>query len=152
MVYVQWNDPEAIVAIFFSCVGFVTTFWSGIVFVRYNNTPVVKSSTRELSYLILAGATLSHASTFPILAKPTILSCALTRLMPGISFAMIYASLVTKTNRIARILAGSKKRFPTRKPLFMSGMAQVSYAYTLCFYLISDVCQGCTSYVNFGLI
>lgn len=63
---------------------------------------------------------------FPILAKPTEISCAVSRLMPGISFAMIYASLLTKTNRIARILAGSKKRFPTRKPLFMSATAQVS--------------------------
>lgn len=126
VIYVQWHDAEAIVAIFFSCLGFITTFWSASIFMRYNNTPVVKSSTRELSYLILAGMTMSHASSFPILAMPSVLTCALSRLLPGVSFAMIYASLFTKTNRIARILAGSKKRFPTRKPMFMSGMAQVS--------------------------
>lgn len=45
--------------------------------------------------------------------------------MPGISFAMMYAALLTKTNRIARILAGSKKKFPTRKPKFMSTTSQV---------------------------
>lgn len=72
-----------------------------------------------------AGMSISHAASFPILAKPSLVSCAMSRLFPGISFAMIYASLFTKTNRIARILAGSKKRFPTRKPLFMSAMAQV---------------------------
>jgi hypothetical protein len=98
---------------------------AGAVFVRYNDTPVVKSSTRELSYLILAGMTLSHAATFPILAEPSWLSCCLSRVLPGLSFAMIYASLLTKTNRIARILAGSKKRFPSRKPRFMSAAAQV---------------------------
>lgn len=38
---------------------------------------------------------------------------------------MIYASLFVKTNRIARILAGSKKRFPTRKARFMSAGAQL---------------------------
>jgi uncharacterized membrane protein len=38
---------------------------------------------------------------------------------------MIYASLLVKTNRIARILAGSKKRFPTKKPKFMSAAAQL---------------------------
>nr|QRN45433.1 metabotropic glutamate 1-like receptor isoform X1 [Carausius morosus] len=123
--YTQWSDPQAIVAIFFSCLGFLATFGSAGVFVRHNNTPVVKSSTRELSYLILAGMTLSHAATFPILARPTWLSCLLARVLPGLSFAMIYASLLTKTNRIARILAGSKKRFPTRKPRFMSAAAQV---------------------------
>ena len=45
-------------------------------------------------------------------------------MLPGLSFAMIYAALVTKTNRIARILAGNKKIL-TRKPRFMSATAQV---------------------------
>lgn len=49
----------------------------------------------------------------------------MNRILPGISFSMIYASLFVKTNRIARILAGSKKRFPTRKPRFMSAGAQL---------------------------
>lgn len=69
--------------------------------------------------------TLSHASIFAILAKPYDVTCALSRFLPGLSFSMIYAALLTKTNRIARILAGSKKRFPTRKPVFMSATAQV---------------------------
>lgn len=51
--------------------------------------------------------------------------CTVNRILPGISFSMIYASLLVKTNRIARILAGSKKRFPTRKPKFMSAGAQL---------------------------
>ncbi|XP_063225236.1 metabotropic glutamate receptor 1-like isoform X2 [Bacillus rossius redtenbacheri] len=123
--FTQWSDAQAVVAIFFSCLGFAATLSTAAVFVRHNDTPVVKSSTRELSYLILAGMTLSHAATFPILARPSWVSCLLARVLPGLSFAMIYASLLTKTNRIARILAGSKKRFPTRKPRFMSATAQV---------------------------
>lgn len=109
----------------FTIIGFLTTSFTFFTFIRFNNTPVVKSSTRELSYIILAGMTLSHASVFPILAKPSTLTCALSRFLPGLSFSMIYAALLTKTNRIARILAGSKKRFPTRKPMFMSAAAQV---------------------------
>ncbi|KAG8290470.1 Metabotropic glutamate receptor 1 [Homalodisca vitripennis] len=123
--FVKWSDTEAVVSIAFSCLGFLSTFLTASVFVRYNDTPVVKSSTRELSYMIIAGMTLSHSATFPILAQPSFLSCSLSRILPGLSFAMIYASLLTKTNRIARILAGSKKRFPSRKMRFMSGTAQV---------------------------
>lgn len=48
-----------------------------------------------------------------------------TRILPGFSFAMIYGALVTKTNRIARILAAGKKKIMTRKPRFMSALAQV---------------------------
>lgn len=109
----------------FASLGFLSTSFAFVVFMKYNNTPVVKSSTKELCYIILAGMTVSHGSIFAILAKPSVITCSLTRLLPGLSFAMIYAALLTKTNRIARILAGSKKRFPTRKPLFMSATAQV---------------------------
>ncbi|CDR11086.1 unnamed protein product [Oncorhynchus mykiss] len=41
---------------------------------------------------------------------------------------MSYSALVTKTNRIARILAGSKKKICTKKPRFMSACAQLIIA------------------------
>ncbi|XP_065079892.1 metabotropic glutamate receptor 1-like [Ochlerotatus camptorhynchus] len=123
--HMQWDDTEAIVAMSFSVLGFITTGLVFVVFLRHNDTPVVKSSTRELCYLILVGMIISHSSIFAILAKPSSLSCLMSRALPGISFAMIYASLLVKTNRIARILAGSKKRFPTKKPKFMSAAAQL---------------------------
>ncbi|GLH00639.1 Uncharacterized protein GBIM_06956 [Gryllus bimaculatus] len=117
--FVRWSDTQAIVAMAFSALGFASTLFAAAVFVRHNDTPVVKASTRELSYLILCGMALSHAATFAVLARPARLSCSLARTLPGLSFAMIYAALLAKTNRIARILAGSKKRFPTRKPRCM---------------------------------
>ncbi|XP_017768785.1 PREDICTED: metabotropic glutamate receptor 5-like, partial [Nicrophorus vespilloides] len=123
--FMKWSDTQAIVAMAFAGFGFFTTVFSFSVFLKYNNTPVVKSSTKELSYIILAGMTLSHAAIFPILARPQMISCALSRFLPGLSFAMIYAALLTKTNRIARILAGNKKCFPSRKRLFMSTASQV---------------------------
>ncbi|KAG8194668.1 hypothetical protein JTE90_003138 [Oedothorax gibbosus] len=123
--YIQWSDSTAIVSITIAVLGTIATFFTMVVFILHNNTSVVKASTRELSYVILAGMYLCHACTFALLAKPTHTSCFLTRVMPGLSFAMMYAALVTKTNRIARILAGSKKKIITKKPLFMSGAAQV---------------------------
>ncbi|MEQ2199767.1 Metabotropic glutamate receptor 5 [Xenoophorus captivus] len=44
---------------------------------------------------------------------------------------MSYSALVTKTNRIARILAGSKKKICTKKPRFMSACAQLIIAFLL---------------------
>lgn len=44
---------------------------------------------------------------------------------------MSYSALVTKTNRIARILAGSKKKICTKKPRFMSACAQLVIAFIL---------------------
>lgn len=136
----QWHDTQAIVAMIFALLGYLSTSFALFVFTKYNNTPVVKSSTKELCYVILIGMAVSHGSVFAILAKPSILSCTLSRFLPGVSFAMIYSALLTKTNRIARILAGSKKRFPTRKPLFMSAGAQMII--TCCLVAIEVVING----------
>ncbi|KAM6184581.1 metabotropic glutamate receptor 1 isoform 1-T1 [Rhynchocyon petersi] len=126
--YLEWSNIESIIAIAFSCLGILVTLFVTLIFVLYRDTPVVKSSSRELCYIILAGIFLGYVCPFTLIAKPTTMSCYLQRLLVGLSSAMCYSALVTKTNRIARILAGSKKKICTRKPRFMSAWAQVIIA------------------------
>ncbi|XP_041353845.1 metabotropic glutamate receptor 5-like isoform X2 [Gigantopelta aegis] len=121
---ITWDSTEAIVAMTVACVGMFFTFWILIVFIRHNDTPVVKASTRELSYIILLGITTAYCCNFVMVAKPCIVTCYLSRILPGLSFSLMYGALVTRTNRIARILEGSK-RIMTKKPRFMSASAQV---------------------------
>jgi hypothetical protein len=121
---------------FVAGVGIIISFFVVYIFVRFNATPVVKSTTRELSYLILMGILFCHLTAFVILQKPSFIICVLTRLLPGISFSMIYGSLVTKTNRIARILARSKKKIITRRLKFMSARHQLAIA---CIILVTEV-------------
>ncbi|ESO92203.1 hypothetical protein LOTGIDRAFT_121187, partial [Lottia gigantea] len=122
--FTSWDDSGAIVAMTIACVGILLTVWIASVFIRHNNTPVVKASTRELSYIILFGIIVACCSNFVIVAKPSIVTCYLSRILPGLAFSLMYGALVTKTNRIARILEGSKK-IMTKKPRFMSASAQV---------------------------
>ncbi|XP_022654020.1 metabotropic glutamate receptor 5-like isoform X3 [Varroa destructor] len=123
--YIHWYDTDSIVAISISVCGIIATLTVMVIFICHNNTPVVKSSTRELSYIIMVGMFACYCSAFFLIAYPSVLTCSFTRVLPGLSFAMMYAALVTKTNRIACILAGSKKKIITKKPRFMSASAQV---------------------------
>ncbi|XP_061575217.1 metabotropic glutamate receptor 5b [Cololabis saira] len=129
--YLRWGDPEPIAAVVFACLGLMATFFVTAVFIRFRDTPVVKSSSRELCYIILAGICLGYLCTFTLIAKPHVIHCYLQRLGIGLSPAMSYSALVTKTNRIARILAGSKKKICTKKPRFMSACAQLVIAFLL---------------------
>ncbi|KAL1491781.1 hypothetical protein ABEB36_012327 [Hypothenemus hampei] len=126
--FVRWQDRSAILSMSFSISGLLSTVFTLVVFVKFHDTPVVKSSTKELCYLILIGMMVAHSSIFAMLAKPTRFYCTMTRLLPGIAFSMIYSALLTKTNRIARILAGNKKRFPNRRLYLMSATAQILMA------------------------
>lgn len=121
----SWTDGFVIVSMAVASLGLVATSVVTAIFWKHNNTPVVKASTRELSYLILVGLALAYAATFALIAKPTPTACGAASVMPGVAFAFVYGALVTKTNRIARILAGSKKKIITRKLRFMSATAQV---------------------------
>lgn len=135
----KWSDTESVIITAVSTLGTTLSTIVLVIFIRFNNTPVVKASTRELCYIVLVGMILSHFSVFTILSVPTVEMCALQRIVPGIAFAMIYGSLLIKTNRIARLLAISKKRFPTKKLKFMSPLSQV----ILAFFLISiESCIG----------
>ncbi|KAM6954261.1 metabotropic glutamate receptor 1 isoform 2-T2 [Aplochiton taeniatus] len=129
--YLDWADVESMVAVAFSCVGILVTSFVTFIFVQYRDTPVVKSSSRELCYIILAGIFLGYICPFTLIAYPTVTSCYLQRLLVGLSAAMCYSALVTKTNRIARILAGSKKKICTKKPRFMSLWSQVVITFLL---------------------
>ncbi|XP_036416709.1 metabotropic glutamate receptor 5b [Colossoma macropomum] len=137
--YLRWGDPEPIAAVVFSCLGLMATFFVTAVFVVYRDTPVVKSSSRELCYIILAGICLGYLCTFCLIAKPHVVHCYLQRLGVGLSPAMSYSALVTKTNRIARILAGSKKKICTKKPRFMSACAQLAIAFILILLQLSII-------------
>lgn len=102
------------------CTGLV--FW---VFIRHNDTPLVKASGRELCYILLFGVFMSYAMTFLFLAKPSPAICALRRLGLGTSFAVCYSALLTKTNRIARIFSGVKDGAGVARPRFISPSSQV---------------------------
>ena len=123
--HIKWSDQKAIAAVTLSIIGLLVTMVTATIFACHNETPVVKASTRELTYIILAGMALCYLTTFPLLAVPDKLNCSLSRILPGFSFSMMYAALLTKTNRIARILAGSKKRIRTGKSRWLSATAQV---------------------------
>lgn len=134
----SWTSFGPLLALVLAVLGIATTLMTVAIFLKYNSTPVVKSTTRELSYIILSGLIICYAVTFAILATPTATTCFLTRsppscppttylfrVLPPIAFSIVYSALLTKTNRIARILAGSKKRILTKKPRFLSTFSQV---------------------------
>ncbi|UJR15692.1 hypothetical protein I4U23_002626 [Adineta vaga] len=136
IITINFRHPLSIIICLIAGIGILISSFVAYIFIRFNATPVVKSTTRELSYLILTGILFCHLTAFITLQKPSFIVCVLTRLLPGISFSMIYGSLVTKTNRIARILARSKKKIITKRLKFMSARHQLVIA---CVILVTEI-------------
>lgn len=127
--HMRWDSVFAIVPIAVATLGILLTFWVMVVFFKNNDTPIVKAAGRELSYLLLTGIMLCYFMTFVMLARPTPIICGFQRFGIGFSFAVIYASLLTKTNRISRIFDSAKRS--ARRPSFISPKSQLAIASVL---------------------
>ncbi|KAK4004756.1 hypothetical protein OUZ56_006481 [Daphnia magna] len=108
-VYLRPDTGWAIGAMSFSTIGILLTFAVLGVFLQHNDTPVVRASGRELSYVLLSGILLCYMVSFLFVLRPTDVVCGVQQTAIGLCFSVVYAALFTKTNRIARIFRGGKK-------------------------------------------
>ncbi|KAL3080796.1 hypothetical protein niasHS_014901 [Heterodera schachtii] len=131
--HLHWDSPWALVPALFSSVGLLATSFVTLVFLRFNYTPVVMASGRELCYCMLAGIALCYSMTFVLVSRPSELICTFTRLLPGLSMATVYAAILVKTNRLARVFKPNnalrpKWIGPTPQVFFCTGLASVQLA------------------------
>ena len=89
------------------------------VFVKFASTPLIKASGHELSIVLLVGLLLCYGVAFVMVSHPTKTVCAIQRFGIGLCFNICYASLLVRTNRIARIFSGVKT------PSFISPKSQL---------------------------
>ncbi|KAJ9585161.1 hypothetical protein L9F63_003052, partial [Diploptera punctata] len=137
-VFLRPESGWAIGAMSLSSTGILITLFVCGVFMRHNDTPVVRASGRELSYVLLTGILLCYCVTFALVLRPTDVvcgiqssSCAVTfRFGAGFCFTVVYAALLTKTNRIARIFNAGKRS--AKKLSFISPRSQLF----ICTFLI----------------
>ncbi|KAH8410875.1 hypothetical protein KR222_005608 [Zaprionus bogoriensis] len=133
-VYLRPESAWAIGAMAFSSTGILITLFVVGVFVRHNDTPIVRASGRELSYILLAGIFMCYGVTFALVLKPTNIVCAIQRFGVGFCFTVVYAALLTKTNRIARIFKAGKQS--AKRPSFISPKSQLVICTCLIFVQI----------------
>lgn len=123
MQYMRWETIFALIPLTFSCIGIIMTFVVIGLFLKNHDTPLVRASGRELSYMLLVGILLCYCNTFVLLAKPTLGTCVIQRFGVGVGFSIIYGALLTKTNRIARIFLSASKT--AKRPSYISPRSQV---------------------------
>ncbi|XP_078679462.1 metabotropic glutamate receptor 8-like [Branchiostoma floridae x Branchiostoma belcheri] len=106
---VSWTSLYSSIPIVFSVLGILVVATVVGIYKVYSDTPVVRASGRELSYVLLAGIFLCYCMTFILLSPPSPVTCCVTRVFLGLGLAMCYSALLIKTNRIYRIFEDGKK-------------------------------------------
>ncbi|XP_028922962.2 metabotropic glutamate receptor 6 [Ornithorhynchus anatinus] len=129
IVKLEWSSPWAALPILLAVLGIVATSCVMATFVRFNDTPIVRASGRELSYVLLTGIFLIYFITFLMIAEPGVAVCAGRRLFLGLGMAVSYSALLTKTNRIYRIFEQGKRS--VTPPRFISPASQLVITFSL---------------------
>uniref|UniRef100_A0A672U6H8 Glutamate metabotropic receptor 6 n=1 Tax=Strigops habroptila TaxID=2489341 RepID=A0A672U6H8_STRHB len=125
----RWGDPCAAVPLALATLGLSATAFVLLTFIKHHETPIVKASGRELSYVLLVGIALVYAITFLMVAEPGVGVCAMRRLFLGLGMSLSYAALLTKTNRIYRIFEQGKRS--VTPPRFISPTSQLVITFAL---------------------
>lgn len=129
IIKLEWHSPWAIVPVFIAILGIIATTFVIVTFVRHNDTPIVRASGRELSYVLLTGIFLCYSITFLMIAAPDTVVCSFRRIFLGLGMCFSYAALLTKTNRIHRIFEQGKKSVTA--PKFISPASQLVITFSL---------------------
>lgn len=106
-----------------SGLGILAIGFTVFIFIRFNNTPLVKASSRELSYLLLIGLFLSYFFPLVCIVKPSLVKCFFQFVLDSLPSSVSYVAIVVKTNRIFRIF--DKKRLITKRPAFARPRSQI---------------------------
>ncbi|XP_035236978.1 glutamate receptor, metabotropic 6a [Anguilla anguilla] len=144
IIKLEWHSPWAIIPVFLAILGILATLSVVVTFIRFNDTPMVRASGRELSYVLLTGIFLIYLITFLMIAEPGPVVCAFRRLLLGLGMCISYSAMLTKTNRIYRIFEQGKKS--VTPPKFISPTSQL----VITFILISVQVLGV--FVWFGVV
>uniref|UniRef100_A0A672YUZ5 Glutamate metabotropic receptor 4 n=1 Tax=Sphaeramia orbicularis TaxID=375764 RepID=A0A672YUZ5_9TELE len=138
IVKLEWSSPWAVIPVLIAVLGIMATLFVVVTFVRYNDTPIVKASGRELSYVLLTGIFLCYATTFLMISTPDVVVCSLRRIFLGLGMSISYAALLTKTNRIYRIFEQGK--MSVSAPRFISPASQLVITFSLISVQLLGVC------------
>ncbi|XP_036803027.1 metabotropic glutamate receptor 4 isoform X2 [Oncorhynchus mykiss] len=138
IIKLEWSSPWAVIPVLIAVLGIMATMFVVATFIRYNDTPIVKASGRELSYVLLTGIFLCYATTFLMISAPDVGICSLRRIFLGLGMSISYAALLTKTNRIYRIFEQGK--MSVSAPRFISPASQLVITFSLISVQLLGVC------------
>ena len=97
-----WSDPSAVIFTSLTALGLFMTSLSFIIFLQNQETPLVKASNRELSFVLLVSIAICFALTLLHIAEPTNAVCCLRQALRYIAYTVYVSVLFLKTNRIVR--------------------------------------------------
>ena len=128
-------------------VGVLLTISTIIIFVKYRDSRVVKSTGRHLSITMILSVTISLCTSIIFFLQPTLIRCNIQKILLSQCLGAFYIPMLLKTVRIYRIFEASKNFI--RNPILVKPKSQMIICFlgilaNLCLSLFLAVSQPIT--------
>ncbi|XP_039180250.1 vomeronasal type-2 receptor 26-like [Crotalus tigris] len=137
IVFLSYEDPLgtslAIMAIAFACIAIVVL---GI-FIKYQDTPIVKANNRNITYLLLVSLVLSFLCSFLFIGQPEKVTCLFRQTAFGIIFSVAISCILAKTTIVILAFMASVPGSKMRRWL---GKRLDNYIVVCCFLIQVVLC------------
>ena len=121
--YMNFTEPVAIGLGATATAGIIACLLIGTALIKYRDAQVIKCTSVELSFMVLVGAFMAYCLPLSFLSKPNTYKCYINHVGFSLTFTIVYAPLLVKTNRIYRIFKAGRRT--TRKPWCISKGSQI---------------------------
>ncbi|XP_036599615.1 vomeronasal type-2 receptor 116-like [Trichosurus vulpecula] len=128
--FLAFEEPLGMTLVCTALVFCLLTIMIAGVFVKHQDTPIVKANNRTLSYILLFSLNQCFLSSLLFIGKPTSATCLLRQTTFGITFTVAISSILAKT--IIVVLAFKAIRPGSRSRKWMGSKTPISIILICC--------------------